>query len=169
MKKRLFIGYKANKNLQTKIQKFKLNHYQKFPSAKWTPKENLHITLVPPNIIFDLNKAKKLFNLLKFKSFYLTFHQIKTAPKNPYSMIWVVAKNNPGLKRLKKEIKKIFGFEEKRSDNAHLTIARLKPPTMKNFQKNINWRFKIDKLYLFESFLDPKGAKYEIRDEKKSK
>ena len=178
MKQRIFIAI----NIPEEI-KNELISYQKelaSLSARWTPKENLHITLV---FIGEINSSE-VSEVLRVareiakghSSFYLKLNKITLGPPNkPPRMVWAQGESNSLVTALKNELEEAFlksskisyNQKEKRPYRPHITLARFKkeqlfkPPALK-IDKDIDCSFLVDKIEVMESNLEPSGAKYLI-------
>lgn len=176
MKKRIFIGLKISKDLQTRVVRWR----KKFPDwpVRWTPEKNLHITLIPPFYEDNVRAInKKLRNTQNYPSeIIVEFNRIAFGPdpKRP-RLIWAVGEKPPELEDLKKYLEKILEIPaEKRTFSLHLTLGRFKPEdfhhfSIKKLKEKISWKEKIKSIVLFESKLSRKGAEYEILEEIKLK
>lgn len=170
MRKRIFIGIKASKNLQKEILKWR-KRYLKTLSVRWIPRENLHITLIPPWNEEDIEKATQVLESIRgsFSPFEVEFIKVSFGPsfKRP-RLIWAKGKESPGMVYLKKTLERTLGKRgERRPFRPHLTLARFKTNDfcefkIKKLQDKVSWIEKIETVCLYESKTLPSGAKYKI-------
>jgi len=149
--------------------------------AKWITEDQVHLTL---KFLGNIDKAEiqKISDALSdiadnFRPFEISFSEIGAFPNmNRPAVIWLGIDKGAGiLKMLNEKIETALektGFrQENREFKPHLTIARIRSP--KNtpnlikliketgFNPGVN-NSRIDKLTLFQSALNPKGAVHTI-------
>ncbi len=168
---RIFVAIKADDN----IRELALEIKKKVPvDVRWTPPENLHITLIPPwdekepNIQGVADKLEKI----SAPNISLAFKKCSFGPssRNP-RLIWITADSCEMLNGLKNDIERTLGFiVPERKFIPHITIARFRAecfrdfPT-KEFDLAIDQEMKISGFSLIRSILTSKGAVYStIRD-----
>jgi 2'-5' RNA ligase len=111
------------------------NKWAELP-AKWTPEENIHITLV---FLGDMNDvqvgeicmiAKEVAS--KHSAIDIALNHVGYGPDNkvPPKMVWASGEKNPALSALKKELEealleKVHFVPEKRGFSPHVTLARI--------------------------------------------
>jgi len=146
---------------------------------RWIPAENMHLTLkffgdTPgkqvPDIVHALRQA--VANQPSFK-LVLNRTGVFGSKHNP-RVIWLGFEENPEINQMKSNIvsslEEIGLYEDRQNFVPHLTIARIKRLSDKvYFQKVIDTykdRFYqeilCDKLILYESILEPAGARYKV-------
>lgn len=173
LKQRIFIALPLSEEFQLKLETV-LREKRERLRIRWLPRENWHLTLLPPQFwgSQELNLAQeKLREEVKKKVFSLTAEKIILAPpQREKRMIWLVFKNTPEFFELQQEIRKIlllngFSLEEERHSEKiiHLTLARFNPQQ----GKNLTWEpldfsesFLAERFELWQSFLKPEGAEY---------
>ncbi len=168
MKKRVFIGIKAESNLINEIEEWK-NKYQNKLNVRWIEKENLHITLVPPWYEEDLEKVIAGIDQIRalINPFEILFNEVCYGPdyKRP-RLIWAKGETSETITKLKKSIEESISIKpENRDFKVHLTLARFKGSDFRSFvikriEDRVFWKIKVDTFCLFESLLSPFGAKY---------
>lgn len=140
-------------------------------SIRWTKKENLHITLIPPwyekdeNIGFLKQKLKSFLNGIN--CFKIKFNLVEYGPnKNLPRLIWIIGENNKKILDLRFNLFKILDKKiENQKFKTHLTIARFNfNPKIKlfNISKDIFWEEEFCQLVLMKSNLLKSGAEYDI-------
>ena len=161
MKKRVFIGIKASKNLQNKIAKWQKAN-KNLPVRFIKPK-NLHLTLIPPWYEENFQDIKSQIAKVEFEKFTINFSAVYINFNN--RVIWTETSKPPkAIFKLQKNLATIFRKYEERPFKVHLTIARFKdakPLKDVNFEK-IKWQEKVSKITLFESILGKKEANYKV-------
>ncbi len=180
MRKRVFIAI----NLPEEIKKelFQQQKEWKNLPIRWTPKENLHITLVfigyinnqqLKEISFLTNKAVN-----SYSSFVVRFKKICLAPPNRSPrMVWLEIERSLEMLHLKQSLEELFlknsqktGFfeKERRLFSPHITLGRIrifewnqlkkKPQIEKKFFSE----FRVNSVEIMESLLSREGAKYSL-------
>lgn len=163
---RVFIGIKANQELQEKI--FNWQEVRKDLSVRFIKPENLHITLIPPWYEKKINHLVNYLNsfITTLSPFELTFNRILFAPSDRPRLIWTEGIYSPPMKKLRSELEKhLKTRKERRQLIPHITIARFKNGDFSSLKNNleteeIKWFMKVSIITLFESRLGPKGADY---------
>lgn len=173
MKKRLFVSI----TLPAEWWDAFVEYYSQFPAqdARWTPKENIHITAcflgdVDATHIDEIKE--KLKNLCaRIESFSLSFENISFAPPGmPPRMIWAMFAPSDAYLKLTEEmqetLRSFLSAEPHKEVVPHATLARFKNPGL---AKEIDLSRSLPKLASFdvhsvelvESLLDPVGVRYE--------
>lgn len=146
---------------------------------RWIPPENMHLTLrffgdTPGKRVPDIVQALRQA-VTNQPSFTMVLNRtgVFGSKHNP-RVIWLGFEENPEINQLKssimKSLEEIGMFEDRQNFVPHLTIARIKRLSDKvYFQKVIDTykdRFYqeifCDKLVLYESILEPAGARYKV-------
>ncbi len=167
-KKRIFIGVTISNALREEIGKWKEEHIT-FP-VRWTPPENLHITLLPPWYEENVEEISDVLQNMKpcVKPFPVVFEMVAFGPENkrPWLM-WARGEMPQEFLLLKKQLTNILQKgEERRHEILHTTLARFSLEQFqqfeeKNFLETIMWKDKISSFSLIESHLRRTGAVYE--------
>jgi len=170
--KRLFLC--LNPPLDAKINIIKIiNDYkEKIPGARWTTKNNLHITL---HFLQNQNQENEIniknichslsgnFNPINFEIIEINAFPNQKKPRIIY--LKNVQTNGDSAERLQKQLGiKLYkrGFNiEKRSWHPHVTIGRIKDPEPIVFEHALEKiKYEIKKFELTESILTPVGPIY---------
>jgi len=181
---RAFIAIEINDQIKQKISKLISILKKSDTDAKWADEGQMHLTL---KFLGNINKDKLLeisdamsFISNNFKPFAVSFSKIGAFPDtNHPRVIWLgVDKGSENLKILNDKIEatleKLGFVKESRKFEPHLTLARIRSPkNISNLIKliretsyDIGNEAPINKLTLFQSSLDPKGAVYSVLLEK---
>lgn len=166
-KRRIFIAVNLPDELKEKLAKFR-EEWPDLP-ARWTPKENLHITLAFFGYLADeellkvIDSAKKIAR--KHQPFEITLNRVCLGPPSrPARMIWAEGEASRELVRLRNDLEETG----QREFRAHLTLARLRPGKWRSLRekpvikKDISLSFPVDSIEVMESVLSPKGPAYFI-------
>ncbi len=156
----LFFAIDLPDSLKDKITK-RLQEFD-FPfKIKYTPKENLHLTLlflgnIPTDQLFLIVKIAGDV-IEKFKVINLYGTDINVAPSNSCArMLWLNFEENEDLENIKHQLtkkleeSKITFQKECRKMKLHITLARFEP-TRINFEKiRFPIHFKTNEIFLME-------------------
>jgi 2'-5' RNA ligase len=178
---RIFIAI----NLPENIKETLFSYHFKWPDlpARWTKKDNLHITLLFLGYLKS-EQLSKLFEMVKkifsrHRAFSLILNKIVYAPKNQKipKMIWVEIKESQTLTELQEDIENnladLFSsrlFNQKGYYRPHITLARLRqwefkmiePEERPDINEEINLKFEVKSIEIMESHLKRKGPEYSI-------
>lgn len=165
---RVFVGIKASENLQSEILNFLEEYKRPKDRIRWTPPENLHITLIPP---WEIEEQHQLSRMLKQVSgvvspFNLDFNEVVMAPRLRKRMIWAIPKVLPQrLFTLQDALFKAFEKDNTRPFKPHMTLARFHPQDIsqfafKNMKEPVYWSMRIEKVTLFRSVPSSTGSYY---------
>lgn len=173
MKKRVFVALPISEDLKIKIDEWRKN-YQNLP-VRWIKSENLHITLIPPwyisNVDRLIDRLKSIRNVSK--PFKIVFRQVTFGPnpKRP-RLIWASAEIPLEIIPLKSKFEEVLTRQtwlaqksEKRDFLTHLTIARFKEKEFSKFPiRDLNdkvfWEINVSSFLLMQSYLKRSGADY---------
>ena len=184
MRHRVFIAI----NLPAEVKE-KLSSYQfRWPElpARWTKKENLHITLLFLGYVRD-EELLGIFETVKEaasknRPFLINLKKICYGPtdKKPPRMVWAEGEKSSELAKLQSDLEeKLLGnFTQHRSEvsgagrafSPHITLARLKlwefrkmePEERPEISQELSLSFEVDSIEIMESYLKPKGPDYFI-------
>jgi 2'-5' RNA ligase len=154
---------------------------ENFDLAKWTEKDNLHITLeflgyLTDQEIADTCKITKEI-AKNHESFSINLNKIEYGPKNkPFpSMIWASGEKSKEVSLLKNNLQNALlesvNFKpESREFTPHITLARLKEWQLKTINseeqpevsEDINLLFTVESIEVMESVMKKGGPTYEI-------
>lgn len=175
MNRRVFIAINLPESLKIKLAKFQ----SKWPDlpAKWTKKENLHITLAFLGYVQDdeipeiLRKTEEIAK--KHKPFQLNFNKICYGPpKKALRMVWAMGEKSEELRGLQSDLENSLSNlpfkKENRSYSSHITLARIRQWEFKQIELEerpqieelIDLSFEVNSIELMESQLKRTGAKY---------
>jgi RNA 2',3'-cyclic 3'-phosphodiesterase len=176
---RIFIAI----NLPVEIKKELAKYQEKWPElpAKWTPKDNLHITLEflgnltdqetgdVCQIVAEISKRHKSFTINLTKVLY------GPPDKNPPKMIWVAGEKSEELTDLKNDLEecvleKVKFRPDEKGFSLHITLARIlewefrkiEPEEVPEISENIDLNFSADSIEVMESEMKRGGPQYTI-------
>ncbi len=143
---------------------------KKYPSIKWVPEENYHITLVflgevPPQFIESIEKPLERV-AGKYRPFTLALDGWGTFPpgKNLFNVLWVGVEHDDSLIQFQRELSRITGVFERRTYKPHITVARNGRPRV-SISESVRIepvKFVIREVTLFRSILRREGARYQV-------
>jgi 2'-5' RNA ligase len=170
-------------NLPEDIKKHLLSYSEKWPElpAKWTDKNNLHITLeflgdLTDQEIGDVCEVAKGVSQ-RHDSFSIDLTKIIFGPpkKMPPRMVWAEGKKSEELSELKKDLEeelleKISFRPEGRGFTPHITLARIREWDFKKIDleerseinEDINLTFTVETIEVMESELKRGGPVYTV-------
>lgn len=180
-------------NLPEEIKKELFSYSEKWPElpAKWTAKDNLHITLEFLGDLTDVEIARvcKITGEVatKHKSFSLNLNKILYGPpkKSPPRMVWAEGERSNELGELRQDLQECL-FEEaaslapdvrrpsgrrtSRDFSAHITLARIKEWEFKRIDleerpdvnQEIDLFFAVESIEVMESQLKRGGPVYTV-------
>jgi 2'-5' RNA ligase len=177
---RVFIAINLPEEVKRELMKF----YDKWPElpAKWTTKDNLHITL---EFLGDLTDAEiadacKIVSEVASRNngFSINLNKILYGPpkKNPPRMVWVEGEKSEELGDLRKDLQDLllqkisYRPEEGRNFSPHITLARISEWEFKKFDlderpeinEEIDLIFDVQSIEVMESELKRGGPVYTI-------
>lgn len=169
---RLFVAIDLPHQVQEELEG--LQHG--LPGVRWTPVEQLHLTLkfigeVPPRA---LERIRELLDSVQGEPFDLSLHGVgQFSRKGMQPVLWIGVKNPEPLQNLQTQIERVLVPEEipkeKRRFVPHITIARVKQlhhERMENYMKEFSHFessvFRVEDFHLFSSTLQPAGAIHRI-------
>ena len=170
-------------NLPGDVKKVLTRYQEKWPDlpAKWTNKDNLHITLEFLGGLTDIEIADVCRVVGEVaenhNSFSIDLNKILYGPpkKMPPRMVWVQGEKSEELINLKKELQE-FLLEAVRfrpdgkGFSPHINLARIKewefkkiePEERPEIEKDISMNFKVTSIDVMESKLKREGPQYVI-------
>ena len=177
---RIFIAI----NLPEAIKKELLEYQSKWPElpARWTSKENLHLTLAFLGNTSDqeLTEVYKLMQGIGERhapfEFRITHLQYGPDTKRP-RMVWALIEKSPELLTLQKSVEtsltessQVHYRAETSPYSSHLTLARLKTFELQRMEteeipdinEEISLRFDVQSIEVMESKLHRGGAEYTV-------
>ncbi|AAR39342.1 NEQ502 [Nanoarchaeum equitans Kin4-M] len=168
---RVFLAIDLPEELKNQIY----SYYKKVSKAvygKFVEKENLHITLKFIGEVLDINPLIERLNYVKFKPFEVKVKGLSAFPsiENP-RVVWVGA-HSVYLNDLANQINRVLKSYE--NFVGHITIVRVKRVLDKKYllelakKFDLEYKFVVDRFYLYKSTLTPNGPIYEKLYEFKS-
>jgi RNA 2',3'-cyclic 3'-phosphodiesterase len=174
---RLFIAVPVPEHIKENLLRLKINIH----GAKWTEKDQMHITLkfigqVEGHIF---NEIIRCLSDIEFEKFSVNFngvgvfHTGNSQRKGSSKILWSGIEKSDSLKMLKNKIDAALldcGIVRKeRKYHPHVTVARLKnvyPDNITGFLSRSNTfksvDFIVNEFILYSSILSPKGAVHNI-------
>lgn len=178
-KHRIFVAINLPEGIKKDLAKYK----EKWPElpAKWTAKDNLHITLEFMGDMSDIELGDicKVVSEVasRHKSFSLDLNKITYGPlkKMPPKMVWVEGEKSDELADLKEDLQEClleqvrFRPDEK-GFTPHITLARItewafkqiEPEERPEINENIDLSFYVESIEVMESELKRGGPVYTI-------
>jgi 2'-5' RNA ligase len=164
MKRRLFIAIPASWSLRKTVSDWRQRHRDDFSGVRWTPSQNLHVTLLPPKQVTEEWEAKKGLRKIDFRNFWINLRKIEVVRRRSPQVIWARVTFNEELRKLREQIEEIFNFKEPRPPKPHVTLGKIRSSYLVSYQESINWWEEVKMLVLIESKLTPAGSEYTILD-----
>src|SRR3989338_2294015 len=165
--KRIFVAIKISSALQEKIAEWS-RRFGEVP-VRWTPPENLHVTLIPPWQENNIERIVAVLNTLKGATgpIEMSFEKVTLGP-NPFTpnLIWAEGSAPQKLIELKTNLEKALNMKPARETfKLHLTLARFKAPDiahtpLQNLNERIEWHERAATFSLLESTPLPTGSRY---------
>ncbi|MDD2731782.1 MAG: RNA 2',3'-cyclic phosphodiesterase [Candidatus Pacebacteria bacterium] len=178
-RRRIFIAVNLPEDIKEKLNEYQYK-WSDLP-AKWTKKDNIHITLAFLGYIRDeeLIEVCKLVKEVsqRHSPLSINLNKICYGPlkKIPPRMVWAVGENSDDFISLKNDLdKSLIGsvnfHAEKREFSLHITLARvnqwgfkkIEPEERPVVDEDINLTFEADSIDIMESELKRGGPKYDI-------
>ena len=161
---RCFVAIDLPKNLRMEIKRYT----QKYNKVKWSPREQMHITLrfmgeAKEDKIDDIKEALSRIEIPAFKTFAAN-SGFFPSPKSP-SVFWIGIENCQELGKLKKDVDKAlrpFGLlADRKSYVPHITLCRFKRGSHKKIVAQLQEHFaafpeteiEVDSFKLYQSRL----------------
>jgi len=179
---RTFIAINFPEDIKEKL----FNFSKKYPQlpARWTAKENIHITLnflgnLDDNQLLETIKTVKKA-VLNHSPFLIRIDKVAYGPaeKFPPRMVWAIVGKSEALSSLQRDLEQsIFGLasyqykvKENRPFSPHITLARIKafqfrslgPEQRPEIDEEIGLSFEVSSIEVMESQLKRTGAEYTI-------
>lgn len=178
--KRIFVAI----NLPTQIKKLIFGYYKQWLDLpiRWTPIENIHITVlfigyVAEEAVDDVLRVCEEI-VKEFKPFEINLSDIVYGPPSDKipRMVWISGKAPQELvllsQKLQEELLKLPSFKywkpEERSFKLHITLGRIKTFELRQMEfipevnEKVDFKFKVDSFEIMESKLKKSGAEYNI-------
>ncbi len=171
MSKRVFVTLYPSDEFREKVVAWE-EKYKTLP-VRWLQGKNLHITLIPPWYVEDVDAVQLVLDAWAknkpTEPFTIRFHSVSFGPdpRRP-RLIWASGKTPRELLKLKAGIEKTLHYESGLRDfKLHLTLARFREEDFPVFSvttlnETVAWEDTVDSFVLMESHLSRAGADYEI-------
>jgi 2'-5' RNA ligase len=178
MKKRLFFALPLTSGLYVKIAHLE-KEIEKKIKVNWIPLQNLHLTLLFLGYI-EINKLNEIINESQklilgqpqiFKELKIKIKKIDYGPPFKKRMIWLYIEKNNQLMEIKHQLEKMLNYlninyqKDHRDFLPHINLTRLKKNinnNLPNISQELNWGIILNKINLYESYLEKPFARYEI-------
>lgn len=178
MRHRIFIAINLPENVKKQLSDFQYK-WLELP-ARWTKKENLHITLAFLGYLTDeemLEVCKITQGIAcRHQPFSINLNKIIYGPpkKTPPRMIWVEGKESKELGKLQNDLNNLLQNvpvqKESRAYSPHITLARIKewefrriePEERPEVNEDISLNFEVNSIEVMESDLKRGGPEYVI-------
>jgi len=171
--RRIFIAVNLPESAKEKL----LAYQKRWPElpARWTSKENLHLTLAFLGNTSDKELAEvcRLTQEVgaRHSRFELKVNHLQYGPdaKRP-RMIWALIEKSPELLELQKDVVRALHAEEEQNFIPHLTLARLRTFELQRMEveelpdvnEEISVSFEVQSVEVMESRLRRSGSEYSI-------
>jgi len=182
MPKRIFISLEIDSSVKDEIANWQEKTASSFDECpiKWTPRENLHLTLhflgtVSETQIIDIKNAC-LETSKKISAFKITTDGFNFWPKNSEipEMIWLYCQPSKDLSSLHQMLKNIFLDKQINTQTQdfipHISIGKvikwayknIDPETLPSIAQEMETTFLVSKFNICESLLRKPSAQYKI-------
>jgi 2'-5' RNA ligase len=176
---RIFIAVNMPHDIKKELGKYE----EKWPEipAKWTNKDNLHITLEFLGQINDEELADACAAVSevakRHKTFSINLNKVSYGPpkKMPPKMVWVEGENSKDLADLKNDLQetlleKIRFRPDGKGFTPHITLARISECEFRKFEldeipevsEDLDFIFSVESIEVMESELKRGGPQYTI-------
>ena len=170
-------------NLPEEIKREIFAYSEKWPElpAKWTAKDNLHITLEFLGPITDIEIGEVCLAVKavaeRHNSFPLNMNQVLYGPpkKMPPKMVWAEGEKSKDLAELREDLEnalteRVRFVPEKRSFVPHITLARIssfafkqmEPEEVPEVNEAVDLPFDVNSIEVMESVMRKDGPVYEV-------
>lgn len=179
MKRRLFIAINLPGNIKNKL----VDYQRKWAelSVRWTPKVNLHITLVFIGYVGD-DEMYEICNMVKevakrYDSFAINLERIILGPPDKFPrMFWVEGERSEELAKLKNDLEDSLlksdnsGYRKKeaRAYRPHITLGRIKTGQWRKLSpqpeidEKFEFSFPVETIEVMQSNLKRTGPEYSV-------
>lgn len=177
MKHRVFVAIDLSEELKQKIGEM-ISQWRWLP-IRWLPKENWHITLLPPRSLAD--DELELFRvhfLAKASGEPFSIHlsrALLAPPSISARMIWLEGEAPQEFLKLRKRLEALsqsqsLSWRRSSPQRLHATIARFGAGELKDLEAKthvlgeVSFRFTVREIVLMQSVQTPEGFRYECLD-----
>ncbi len=172
MKRRLFIAINLPENIKKRFIEYQ-RKWEELP-VRWTPKINLHITLVFIGHVND-DEMYEICNIVKtvarrHSSFNINLKRIILGPpdKSP-KMFWVEGERNEEIAKLKNDLESLLlASGNTRAYRPHITLGRIKQDEWRKLDskpevdEKFVFNFPVETIEVMQSNLKRTGAEYSV-------
>ena len=172
MKRRIFIAINLPGNIKNKLSEHRGN-WENLP-VRWTPKMNLHITLVFIGYVGD-DEMYEICNIVRVvakrhNSFIINLERIILGPPDkPPRMFWVEGEMNKKIAKLKNDLEdSLLASGNTRAYRPHITLGRIKQNEWRKLKskpevdKKFDFSFPVETVEIMQSNLKRTGAEYSV-------
>ncbi len=163
---RIFVGLQLPKSFHTHLASWRMQHAD-WP-VRWTRTTDLHLTMVPPWEVDNVQSVINSFYTLNgfFKQQTIQFNQIHFIHPEAPKMLWVEGPSTSELIDMKQRLHSVFERPtEEQAFRPHVTLARCWPDQVSSIQHTqdaVDWNVTFDSLVLYESTRDHFGSRYKL-------
>jgi len=176
---RIFVAINLPEEIKRELGKYE-NKWPELP-AKWTPKDNLHITLEFLGNLTDQETGDvcQIVNEIakRHKSFIINLNKVSYGPpeKNPPKMVWVEGERSEELTDLKNDLEecvleKVKFRPDDKNFSPHITLARIlewefrriEPEEVPEINEDISLTFSAESIEVMESEMKRGGPRYTV-------
>jgi 2'-5' RNA ligase len=171
---RLFAAVEIPQGARDQVERAVSPWRERLPAARWVRPENWHVTVkflgrTDPGLLARVHEACAAA-AAGVRPFRVELDGLGVFPRPTRARVfWVGLKDEGGMAALAAALDRELEREfppEKRPFTAHLTVARLNPPSPVDAEELERSAvepspFRVGELVLFRSHLSPKGARYE--------
>lgn len=181
---RLFVALALPDGLRRRLAKVREGVLaERWPPARWIPAENVHLTL----LFLGDRPARRVPSLLErvaaaasdVPPLELRLQGLGAFPQRGRArVLWLGLEGPPDLARLQRRVEQSLSDElgtgssesERQEFRPHLTVARCRRPWRRSeveecsngFRELTGLDWSADRVTLYRSHLDPRGARYEV-------
>lgn len=143
-------------------------HNQALP-LRWTDRDSLHVTLVPPWYEQDIGSVIEALMQLQGQvpEIKIQFSKIFFGPRPAQPrLLWAEGKATAQLYNLKEQFQEAVQQEGNRKLRPHITLGRCTKPLepeldYQNFQDDVFWNSVVNSVVLYESVRTEDGSQYD--------
>lgn len=149
---RVFIGIKVGWMLQAEIHEWQRNHA--YLPARMIPPEDLHVTLVPPWDVDDVDAVIARIRAVvgHISPIPLTFSTVETGPTPEHPrLVWARAEPEVALTALHHALTAAFGVRPEHAFTPHITLARASTSTIPVIRESCAWSCIVDNVTLYRT------------------
>lgn len=166
---RLFVGIPIPPSILGEAVSWQMER-ERWP-VRWVSERDLHVTLLPPWESEDPETDIRRFKAIETlpSRFDIRFSQISFGGvEYQPNLIWATGETPPPILDLCATLEQTMSKPSNRMNfKLHATLARFRAGDFsrlpdKKLNEDINWQGAVDRIYLYESHLSPRGAEYDV-------